>query len=190
MKKWALFVVVVLIIIVSGCASSADVGPKVPKVLGKDGIPQPEWVFKNVSTSERHFASGYGKMSDFNNSLKRATVEAKNNIAAYINENVKQVILTYVSDAGSGDDRQALDAMEVLSRQVAEATLSGVITEEMWVDVDDGVWVLLSISLENIEKAFMPAAQVVAEEFTPNEAAEAATAKMLDAYDRLLKEGF
>lgn len=187
MKKWALIVVVVLIVIISGCTSSAEVGPKVSKVLGKDGIPQPDWVFKNVSTAERYFASGYGKMSDFNNSLKRATVEAKNNIAAYINENVKQVVLTYVSDAGSGDDRQALDAMEVISRQVAEATLSGVITEEMWTDIDGGVWVLCSISMENIEKSFEPAANAIAKEFTPNEAAEAAAEKMMDAYERLLK---
>ncbi len=190
MKKLSLLVVIGLIFVLIGCATISEKGPKVVTPLGRDGIAQPEWVFKNVSTNEKYFASGYGKMADFNNSLKRATAEAKNNIAAYINENVKQVIVTYISDAGSGDDRQALDAMEVISKQVAEATLTGVITEAMWIDKDDGVWVLCSISYENIEKSFIPAAEVLAKEFSVNEAAEAAEAKMRSAYEKLLKSNY
>jgi hypothetical protein len=134
-----------------------------------------------------HFETGYGKMSDKQNSIKRATVEAKNKIAAWISTQVKEVVVTYINDAGSGDDRQALDAMEVISQQVAEATLSGVSTEDIWVDAENGVWVLCSIPIVNIEQNFEPASEAVAEAFVESEAAEAANTKMKEAFANLLK---
>ena len=98
---------------------------------------------------------------------------------------VKEVVVTYVNDAGSGDKRQALDAMEVISRQVAEATLSGVTTEEIWVDAEGAVWVLCSIPMANIEKNFEPAAEAVAEAFVESDAA-AANTKMKEAFANLI----
>ena len=193
MKKVLIVLVAVLMVIgLTGCASTKkDAAPPVPAkkvILGADGIPQPDWVYKTVSSQDMHFESGYGLMSNKQNSIKRATVEAKNKIAAWVQTSVKEVVVTYVNDAGSGDNRQNLDAMETISQQVAEATLSGVSTEEMWVDADGGVWVLCSIPLANIEKSFEPAAEAVSEAFVENDAAAAANAKMKDAFANLLKK--
>ena len=188
-KRIALFALVVVIVL-SGCATIPvveKVEPKKSVVLGMDGIPQPDWVYKNVTAQDMHYESGFGKMSNQQISIKRATVEAKNKIAEWISTQVKEVIVTYVNDAGSGDNRQALDAMESISLQVAEATLSGVTTEEMWIDSEGGVWVLCSIPLANIEKSFEPAAVAVAEAFSENEASEVANSKMKDAFANLLK---
>jgi len=161
MKKLSI-VIISLILLFSfvSCATTKEVAPEPVKkvILGADGIPQPDWVFKTVSAQDVHYESGYGKMSNKQNSIKRATVEAKNKIAAWVSTSVKEVVITYVNDAGSGDNRQAMDAMETISQQVAEATLSGVTTEEMWEDIDGGIWVLCSIPLANIEKSFEPAA--------------------------------
>jgi len=193
MKKVLIGLVAVLMVFgLTGCASTKkETPPPAPPkkvILGADGIPQPDWVFKTVSSQDMHFESGYGMMSNKQNSIKRATVEAKNKIAAWVQTSVKEVVVTYVNDAGSGDNRQNLDAMETISQQVAEATLSGVTTEEMWVDADGGVWVLCSIPLANIEKSFEPAAEAVSEAFVESDAAAAANAKMKDAFANLLKK--
>lgn len=193
MKKILIVLVAMLMVFaLTGCASvKQDAPPPAPEkkvVLGADGIPQPDWVYKTVSSQDMHYESGYGLMSNKQNSIKRATVEAKNKIAAWVSTSVKEVVVTYVNDAGSGDNRQAMDAMEVISQQVAEATLSGVSTEEMWVDSDGGVWVLCSIPMENVQKSFEPAAEAVAEAFVESDAAAAANAKMKDAFANLLKK--
>lgn len=193
MKKVLIVLIAVLMVIsLTGCASTKkDATPPAPAkkvILGADGIPQPDWVYKTVSSQDMHYESGYGMMSNKQNSIKRATVEAKNKIAAWVQTSVKEVVVTYVNDAGSGDNRQNLDAMETISQQVAEATLSGVTTEEMWVDADGGVWVLCSIPLANIEKSFEPAAEAVSEAFVESDAAAAANAKMKDAFANLLKK--
>ena len=189
-KLLTILVLALLALAMTGCATAKvaePVEPARPVIIGAEGIPQPDWVYKTVSTQDMHFETGYGKMSDKQNSIKRATVEAKNKIAAWISTQVKEVVVTYVNDAGSGANRQALDAMEVISQQVAEATLSGVTTEEIWVDADNGVWVLCTIPIANIQKSFEPAAEAVAEAFIENEAADAANAKMKDAFANLLK---
>lgn len=193
MKK-LLIVCVSLVMVFSfvGCASTTTVAENsdlVGKiVMGADGVPQPDWVYKTVSAQDMHYESGYGKMSNKQISIKRATVEAKNKIAEWISTSVKEVVITYVNDAGSGDNRQAMDAMETISQQVAEATLSGVTTEEMWIDADDGVWVLCSIPIANVQKSFEPAAEAVAEAFVESDASAAANAKMKDAFANLLKK--
>ncbi len=193
MKKILIVLVAALFVFgLTGCASTkqepAPPAPSKNVILGADGIPQPDWVYKTVSSQDMHYESGYGMMSNKQNSIKRATVEAKNKIAAWVSTSVKEVVVTYVNDAGSGDNRQAMDAMETISQQVAEATLSGVTTEEMWVDSDGGVWVLCTIPLANIEKSFEPAAEAVAEAFVESDAAAAANAKMKDAFANLLKK--
>ena len=191
--KGLLIVLVSLVMVFSfvGCASTTKVAehsdPVVQVVLGADGIPQPDWVYKTVSAQDMHYESGYGLMSNKQNSIKRATVEAKNKIAEWVSTSVKEVVVTYVNDAGSGDNRQAMDAMETISQQVAEATLSGVTTEAMWIDAEGGVWVLCSIPLANVQQSFEPAAEAVAEAFVEKDAAAAANAKMKDAFANLLK---
>lgn len=192
MKKMSVLLLLVLLVItLGGCVATKKAAeeskPATPVIIGAEGIPQPDWVYKTVSAQDVHYESGFGKMSDKQNSIKRATVEAKNKIAEWVSTTVKEVVVTYVNDAGSGDNRQALDAMEVISQQVAEATLSGVTTEQMWVDAEGGVWVLCSIPLANIEKNFEPAAEAVAEAFVESDAAAAANAKMKDAFANLLK---
>ncbi|MGH0052771.1 MAG: hypothetical protein ACQ5SW_05200 [Sphaerochaetaceae bacterium] len=189
-KMLTILVLVLLALALTGCATSKgaeQVEPARPVIIGAEGIPQPEWVYKTVSTQNMHFETGYGMMSDKQTSIKRATVEAKNKIAAWISTQVKEVVVTYVNDAGDGENRQALDAMEVISQQVAEATLSGVSTEEIWVDAEGGVWVLCSIPIANIEQNFEPASEAVAEFFVESEAAAAANIKMKEAFANLLK---
>ncbi|WP_320127481.1 hypothetical protein [uncultured Sphaerochaeta sp.] len=189
-KAFVLLASVLAVLALSGCMTSKKTSSKssiVPQVIGLEGIVQPDWVYKTVTKQDMHFETGYGKMSDKQISIKRATVEAKNKIAEWVRTSVKEVIMTYVNDTGNDDSRQSLDVMETISTQVAEATLSGVTTEEMWVDADGGVWVLCSIPLANIEKSFEPASQAISETFFENDAANAANAKMKDAFANLLK---
>jgi len=194
MKKNILIIGIAAILMVgTSCATSKKAtvaSPPVPAakvIVGAEGFIQPDWVYKTPTADDRHFESGYGLMSNRQNSIKRAETEAKNKIAGWISTNVEEVVVTYLNDAGSLGDRQALDAMEVISKQVAEATLVGVTTEDVWVDKEGGIWVLASIPLANIEYAFEPAAEALVDTFTPSAAAEAANAKMKEAFAKLLK---
>lgn len=157
------------------------------QVLGTDGSPRPDWLYKAISAQDRHYETGYGKMSDKQMSINQATIEAKAKISGWLSTTVEELVCTYVNDTGSMDVKQYTIVTKSISEQPAQAILDRVVTEEMWNDTDGGVWVLCSLSLDLIEKDFKPASEAVAEAFTISESAIAANAKMQDALAALLK---
>lgn len=177
MKKTLLAIMLVAIALLAGCASTEKAAP----VVETDGTP--DWVYMDISTQDVHYAAGYGNMSNKQNSIKRAQAEARNLIAEWVNTSVNEIITTYTNDAGSEANRQAMDAFETLSIQNASAILSGVKQEDMYEEPDGGIWVLMSIPVENVESQMYGYVEEAIEStpFERNEAAEEANNMMNDA---------
>ena len=177
-------VLLLMVTLFFGCATAEKVKePEIPVVIGAEGIPQPEWVNSTPRAADVHYETGYAKLSNKANSIKRANADAKEKISQWINTTVDTVVVNYTSDMGSGDNRQALEAFESISRQTSNNALMGVTQEKVWVDPDNGVWVLLSMPKENTVKAF----EAATKEFALNEAAMYAEYKM-DGALKMLEE--
>ena len=180
MKKIALALAACLVVMLVsvGCTSGKDVSAqKGPAIIGAEGVVQPEWVMTTPKGEDVHYETGYAKLSNKANSIKRASADGKEKISQWINTTVENVVVNYTSDMGTEGDLQALEAFESISRQTSVTSLMGVTQEALWVDPDGGVWVLLSIPKENVEKAFQSASQ----EFERNDAARYAEYKMEEA---------
>lgn len=187
MKKYLL---IVMMIIASfsfvGCASTKAEAP-VPmakEVVKDDAVPV--WFYNTPVAEDVHYATGTAKAVNRQTAIKKAEMAARNQLAEWIETNVKEVLKNYVNDAGEGDNRQNIDAFESISVQVATASLKGVTREKLAFGEDDYVYVLMSIPNENIEKAFEPATKAVSEKFSQNEAAEVANERMQSAFEDLL----
>lgn len=165
---------------------------QIPQVLGKYGIPRPDWVYMDISTQDVHYVAAYGKMSTTQNSIKRAQAEAKNLLAEWVSTSVEEIIVTYVNDAGSDANRQAMDAFESISKQKATAILSGTKQEDIWEDAEGGVWVLMSIPVENVASqmygAVSEAIDSSSKQFQTNAAAKAANDMLTAAVDKYFTE--
>lgn len=153
-------------------------------VIGKEGVPQPEWVNKLPKNAETYYAVGYGFMSNKNNSIIRAEADAKDQIARWVGTSVKNALTNYTNESGSGTNRQVLDYMESISKQVADQTLVGVERDEIWVDPEGAVYVLCSFPKANVGKSFENTVQT----FQRNEAAAFADFKAKEALSFLEKE--
>lgn len=185
MKK-SLFVLMMLIASFSfiSCASTEVEEGSTAEVVSDNGVPT--WYYNTPVSEDLHYATGTAKAADRQIAIKKAQMAARNQIAEWIQTNVKEVLKNYVSDAGEGDNRQTLDAFESMSVQVASASLNGVTQEKIAFGNDGYVYVLMSIPNDNVQKAFEPASKAVADNFAQNEAAEAANAKMQTAFEQLL----
>jgi len=128
--------------------------PQYQPIIGAEGQPQPDWINTLPRSDNYHFESGYAKLSNKANSIQRANAKAKEKISQWISTTVQSVIINNTSDFGSGENRQSIEAFESISRQVANNSLVGVTQEELWVDQDGGVWVMVSIPIENTLKDF------------------------------------
>lgn len=170
-----------------GCATSEEIVVKEPVEKSNTMLDQlPDWILNTPKSADMHYAVGTAKAANLQTSIKRAEAEGRNSISEWISTSVKEVITTYVSDAGSGDNRQNLDAFEAISIQVSESVLNGVTRDKLYQADDGTVYVLMGIPLSNVQKAFEPASQAVSQAFEANEAADAANKKMADAFAKLL----
>ena len=166
------------------CASAPADKPVASKIIGKEGVPQPDWVNKPPKSADIYYVVGYGKMSNKQNSIMRAESDGRDQIARWVTVNVKNALTNYTNDAGSGDNKQVLDYMENISKQVADQSLTGVERDDVWVDAEGGVKVLCSFPKANVGKSF----EQVAGNFQRNEAAAFAEFKAKEALSFLEKE--
>ncbi len=180
MKKASIIALsIVAILLLAGCASTEKEATSSITLT-----EMPDWVLSQASlqTEEKHYVVGYGHMSTFRNSLMQAQADARNQIAIWVNVAIDNIINTYTNDAGlsESDNRQALDVFESVSRQRAQAMLSGVTQEDMWQAEDGSVYVLMSISADGV---INPLEQANEEAFEKNEAAAEANRMMQNALE-------
>lgn len=171
MKK--AIMVVALVASVLACAFSA-------------GTDKPEWVRNDVSTAEKYCVSAYGKMSKRQNSIRRAQAEAKTVFAENIGVAVTSVVEMFSAEFSDGEATDTLDGFITLSKQYSNAAFRGAKQEAMWDDPDGGVWVLMSIPTEELEKAMAKAADEIwgTEGENANTSAQTANRMMHEAIEK------
>lgn len=174
MKKNLFLVIVVLAVFMfASCASTKSSTSKVAKGEWWDYPPE--------DTADVHYEVGYAKGSTHQVSRDWAKANVNTALAQYVNNAIDAIVTTYVNDAGEvtqqGNNMQALQAFENLSRQRAQATLTGVtyVYKEM---EDGGVYVLASLPIGPLAEELKTR---VTEAFVKNEAAVEANNMMNSA---------
>lgn len=174
MKKALIaLMMVVLALSVIGCSS------KPSKDKGMDGSSRPDWVkqMSKKGTDNIHYEVGYGKLSNYATSMKRAEADGRNKISMWIQTDVNTVLKNYTQDSGIGDQRELIEFMEEVSMQTAKNSVTGAQVEQVWEDAEGGVYVLMSydvnkaaVSLENQLKSYQRNEAAAFAEFKAQEA--------------------
>ena len=142
------------------------------------------WNNPPADTAEVHYEVGYAKGSSLQITRDWAKANANTALAQYVSNTVDAIVTTYANDAGEilqdGNNMQALQAFESLSKQEAQATLTGVTYKFQQMD-DGGVYVLASLPIGPLAEELK--AQV-RENFVKNAASEEANNMMNAAIDK------
>lgn len=142
------------------------------------------WDNPPADTSDVHYEVGYAKGTTLQTSREWAKANANTSLAQYVNNAIDAIVTTYVNDAGEvsqqGNNMQALQAFESVSKQRAQATLTGV-TYKFQTMEDGAVYVLASLPIGPLAEEFK---SQVKESFVKNEAAAEANNMMNAAIDK------
>jgi|SRR5690554_1684846 hypothetical protein len=133
-------IVALLVLVGIGCTTT-----------NPDGSPK--WTTNPPSNWRTYYSSGYGKLSNVQNSRMRAEALAMDGVARWASTTVQGALTNYFQDSGTSGE-QSLEMMENISRQVVNISLRGAVVEEQWVDPDGGVWVLVSFPVKNLKDAY------------------------------------
>lgn len=177
MRKTIIVLFLVLAIFMfASCASTNDVG--------EAKFSDDWWDNPPADTADIHYEVGYAKGSSLQISRDWAKANANTALAQYVSNTIDAIVTTYVNDAGEvgqqGNNMQALQAFESVSKQRAQATLTGVTYKFQSMD-DGGVYVLASLPIGPLAEELKA---TVTESFVKNEAAEEANRMMNEAIDK------
>ena len=177
MKRLVLFLALIAMLFAFvGCATTTSSASVTGSADWWDNPP--------ADTAEVHYEVGYAKGTTLQISRDWAKANANTALAQYVNNSIDAIVTTYVNDAGEvsqeGNNMQALQAFESVSKQRAQATLTGVTYQ--FKSMDDGsVYVLASLPIGPLAEELK--AQVK-ESFVKNAAAEEANNMMNAAIDK------
>lgn len=99
--------------------------------------PMPEWVYKDLSTADIHYSVGYGKGNNIYESYKIALNQAYSFFAEWISTAVYEIQI------------KREDSPETsIWQQNANAFLKDINIEDIYIDEDNGVFILISMPVE------------------------------------------
>lgn len=161
-------VLVLVAFALAGCASSRGVNV--------DDIPG---FYLNPPTAEDAiYGVGDAKMSSLSMSRTMAFSRARDDVARQVEVAVKNAITDYAQEAGEGDNTQAVQFAETVSRQLVDVTLRGVKQVEAHVGKDGTVYAMVEYPMSS----FMSEAEAA---FERNQASAFAEFKAAQALEQL-----
>ena len=169
MRKLSLALLVIFVsILVLSCGGNRGIDTK----------DIPDWYLDPPLAEDAVYGVGDAQLSSMSMSKQTAQARARTDIAFQVETTVKAAITDYAQEAGEGDNKQAIEFVESISRQIADITLKGAKTVETYLAKDGRVFALVEYPLSSLLEA-------AEGEFKRNEAAAFAEFKADKALDKL-----
>ena len=155
-------------------------------IIGCSNAPQsnapsmPSWAM-NVPTNEGYIY-GVGSSKKQNPQLGRTAAIglARDEIARSLEVKVSSMFKNFMQESGIGENAQALEFTETVTKQVTSTTLSGSFVSQVEIMNDGTVWALVELNLDQVKNAAIDKAKK--EEALFNEF------KASQSFDELLNE--
>jgi len=119
----------------------------------------PSWAL-NIPSQEGYLY-GVGSAKKQNPQLARTAAIglARDEIARALELKVSSMFKNFMSESGIGENAQALEFTESVTKQVASTTLNGATVKEVEVTGDGRMWALVELNLSAVKKAALDNAQ-------------------------------
>ncbi len=178
-----------VIVFLFSCASSPEREPQ-PKEEEKGAEQEeakttmdiPDFYLNPPVADDVLYGVGSAKMSSVDMSRKMAIARARDDIAFQINATIKAAVTDYAQEAGADDsEKQIIEFVETVSRQIANTTLTGTKTVELYPADDKTIYALVAYPIADL-------ADDVTKEFQRNEDAAFAEFKAEEALKKLNAE--
>ena len=168
------------VLILFSCKSEGE--PQKEQEARALSVDAPQWFLVPPQAKDAIYGIGVATSSDLSRARDMASSRARADIAKQLSISVETMLTDYFQEAGTGDDSQAIEMIESITKEVADVDLRGAKTIEAYVADDGKVYILAEYSMNQFIE------EQVAEVFQRNESAAFAEFKAQQALDRLAAE--
>lgn len=174
-KTVIIFSLIALMTLFVGCAT------KPAENTEQTSASEEWWNTPPADTDEIHYEVGFAKGTNLQTSRDWAKANANQALAQYISNTVDSIVTTYVDDAGelATENMQSLQAFQSVSKQRAQATLTGV--RYRFQQADGGVYALAELPIGPLAESIR---ETMHESFVENKASAAAKDEMSKAIEK------
>ncbi len=113
----------------------------------------PKWFMKPPTSSDMIYAVGAAKKQNPSLALNAATQRARDEIARSVTVKVQNMMKDFMQESGVGENAQALEFTESVSKQVADVSLTGSVRTKTATGKDGTIYVLVEYSLDGARQA-------------------------------------
>lgn len=168
MKKVFLIYVITVLTLFTACA-----GPGSGSTEERDSSDIPDWFMVVPTAEDTFYRAGQAKKQNPTLARQTATARARAEISQMINVKVSSMLKDFMQESGVGDNAQALEFTESVTKQVTDNVLKGSIVKETYVAKDGTIFVLVEYPLVSVRQAALGAAkqdEALYNEFKANQA--------------------
>jgi len=153
MKKVIIPIMVGLLLI--GCASTNRSGSTEESAM-KD---VPDWFLNPPKAEGVYYGVGSAKKQNPSLAKNAATARARNEIARAVEAKVSTMLKDFMQESGVGDNAQALEFTEMVTKQVSSVALKGSTIKNTYLTKDGTIYVLVEYPLNALRQATLNEAQ-------------------------------
>jgi hypothetical protein len=137
----------VLLLAFAGCASS---GSGSTEQRGSSDMPS--WFLVPPTSEDVLYGVGQAKKQNPSLAKSAATARARTEISQGVNVKVSSMMKDFMSESGIGENAQALEFSEAVTKQVTDNALAGSVIKEAYVAKDGTVYILVEYPLNSIKQ--------------------------------------
>ncbi len=121
---------------VMSCSSS-------PETVAAPTNDLPDWVLAPPIADDAFYGVGSYKSSNLSTARTAATANARAEIAAQVEVKVDSAVKQYAQESGVDGNKQVVEFLETVTKQVASATLNGSKVVETYLDKQEGTFYVM-----------------------------------------------
>lgn len=153
MTKTFFIIFSILCLFFTSCASS---GSGSTEQRGSSDMPS--WFLVPPNSDDALYGVGQSKKQNPSLAKSVATARARTEVSQAVNVKVSSMMKDFMSESGIGENAQALEFSEAVTKQVTDNALAGCIVKEAHVAKDGTIYILVEYPLNSIRQKTLDAA--------------------------------
>jgi len=154
MKKMVPFCSMVILMVLVGCA-----GPGSGSTEERGSSDMPDWFLVPPTAEDALYGVGQAKKQNPSLARQTATARARTEISQAVNVKVSSMLKDFMQESGVGDNAQALEFSESVTKQVTSNALEGSVVKEAYVAKDGTMFILVDYPLASMRQDALNAAK-------------------------------
>ena len=145
-KLFTIFVVSILVF--SGCSSSKPSNPNMP-----------DWFLDPPASKKFYYGVGSAKKQNLSLAKKVASTRARTEISEAVKTEVSSLISDFMQESGIGENAQASEFNESVSKSVSNNVLTNNTIKEVFSAPDGTIYILVEMSKDAVKQQAMESAR-------------------------------